>query len=167
MAKGSILHANQEGVEVLRFVGDIRYLLAPGLEDFLETVFTDPGLKGFVIDLRETLIIDSTNLGILARIAKRMQLRSAERVCIVSVREDINEVLDSLGFDEVFDIVESSKIGTNGSEELAPAAAGTAAMARTLLDAHRTLLNLNESNQALFQEVVSTLERNSAGVAKK
>jgi len=163
MARGRILHANHEGVEVLRFVGDIRYLLAPGLEGFLETVFTDPGLTGFVIDLRETLSIDSTNLGILARIAKRMQLRSGDRVSIVSIREDINEVLASLGFDEVFDIVDSSEIETSGTEELAPAAVGAAAMARTLLEAHRTLLNLNESNQALFQEVVSTLERNSAG----
>jgi len=162
MDDGRILHARHEGVEVLRFVGDIRYLLAPGLDRFLERVFANPDLKGFVIDLRDTVSIDSTNLGVLARIAKRMQLRSDNRVSIVSNRKDINEVLISLGFDEVFDIVESSAIDTGGAEELLPATSDAARMAQTLLAAHRTLMDLNEINQALFEEVVSTLERHLA-----
>jgi anti-anti-sigma factor len=79
MTDGSILHASHDGVEVLRFVGEIRYRLAPALDRYLESVFAKPGLAGFVIDLIETDSIDSTNLGILARIATHGSTRWASR----------------------------------------------------------------------------------------
>jgi len=159
MTDGSILHASHDGVEVLRFVGEIRYMLAPALDRYLESLFAEPGLAGFVIDLVETESIDSTNLGILARIAKRMEIRGGPRVSIVSNRVDINEVLFSMGLDEVFEIVASSSTGTDKGQELVQEEVDEAGMANTLLKAHRTLMSLNERNQELFREVVSTLEQ--------
>ncbi|MEN8108224.1 MAG: STAS domain-containing protein [Pseudomonadota bacterium] len=163
MNSGSILHANHEGVVVLRFVGDIRYMLAPALDRFLDGAFSEPGLAGFVIDLTGTDGIDSTCLGILARIAKRMEIHGRPRISIVSNRVEINEVLLSMGLDEVFEIVTSSVPETGNSQELAAGETDDATLARTLLKAHRTLMTLNEHNRELFREVVSTLERETAG----
>ena len=163
MIDGSILHANHDGVEILRFVGEIRYLLAPALDRYLESVFAEPGLAGFVIDLIETDSIDSTNLGILARIAKRMEVCGGPRVRIVSNRVDINDVLLSMDLDEVFEIVASSTTGTDNGQELPQEELDEASMTNTLLKAHRTLMSLNERNQEVFREVVSTLEQEIAG----
>ncbi len=163
MTTGTILHASHAGVEVLRFIGEIRYMLAPALDRYLESLFAEPGLAGFVIDLSETEMIDSTNLGVLAGIAKRMEVRGGPRVTLVSNRADINEVLVSMGLDEVFEIVASSVTGADQDHELLPENVDRASAARTLLKAHRTLMSLNEANQALFEEVVSTLEREPGG----
>ena len=163
MTAGSILHASHDGVEVLRFVGEIRYLLAPALDRYLDSVFAESDLAGLVIDLTETDSIDSTSLGILARIAKRMEVRGGPRVSIVSNRADINEVLLSMGLDEVFEIVANSSSGTDNGQELLQEEIDEASMASTLLKAHRTLMSLNERNRELFREVVSTLEREIAG----
>jgi len=83
-----------------------------------------------------------------------------EEFCTPGTRE--SKSYASLGFDEVFDIVESSAIDTDEAEELLPATSDAARIARTLLAAHRTLLDLNEANRALFEEVVSTLEQERA-----
>ena len=76
---------------------------------------------------------------------------------------DINEVLLSMGLDEVFEIVASSTTGTNKGQELVQGEVDEASMANTLLKAHRTLMSLNERNQELFREVVSSLEQEIAG----
>ena len=163
MSNGKILHANHDGIEVLRFVGEIRYMLAPALDRYLDSVFAEPRFAGLVIDLVETDSIDSTNLGILARIAIRMEVRGGPRVSIVSNRMDINEVLLSMGLDEVFEIVARSKTGADNDQELVQEEVDEASMANTLLKAHRTLMSLNEHNQELFREVVSSLEQEIAG----
>ncbi len=108
MDNGNVLHARHGDVHVLRFIGDIRYTLSPSLERFLEVIFAGPKPAGFIIDLTETDSIDSTNLGLLARIANRMQALRAPRITVVSNRADINSVLTSMALDEVFDIVEDT-----------------------------------------------------------
>ncbi|MGB5179284.1 MAG: STAS domain-containing protein, partial [Gammaproteobacteria bacterium] len=73
MDNGNVLHASHDDVHVLRFIGDIRYPLSPSIDRYLEQIFAGPKPAGFVIDLTETDSIDSTNLGLLARLATRMQ----------------------------------------------------------------------------------------------
>jgi anti-anti-sigma factor len=163
MSNGRILYATHEGVVVLRFIGEIRYTTGPALENFVESAFTESGPKGFVIDLTDTRSIDSTNLGILARIAKRMQLRDGPRVSIVSSREEINEVLASMSFDEVFDIVASSMTEAGRMEELESKEPDAVTLAHTLLGAHRTLMSLSEYNADLFHDVVAALEQDTGG----
>jgi anti-anti-sigma factor len=162
MDSGKVLHACHEGVHVLRFIGDIRYNLSPSVERFLEGVYAGPLPAGFVIDLSETDSIDSTNLGLLVQIARWMQVHDAPRVTIVSVRDDINDLLTSMAFDEVFDIVTRTSMQTGNERELPPGNTDKAALAHTLLEAHRALMELSERNQEMFHDVVTALEKNAA-----
>ena len=73
MDNGKVLHASHDDIHVLRFIGDIRYTLSPSIDRFLKEIFSGSPPAGFVIDLTETDSIDSTNLGLLARIAKAMK----------------------------------------------------------------------------------------------
>ncbi|MGB5474339.1 MAG: STAS domain-containing protein [Gammaproteobacteria bacterium] len=160
MDNGNVLHARHDDVHVLRFIGDIRYTLSPSLERFLEGIFAGPTPAGFIIDLTETDSIDSTNLGLLARIANRMRGLRGPRVTVVSNRADINSVLTSMALDEVFDIVEDTGLEAGVSREVPQENADRETLARTLIDSHRALMDLSEHNREMFQDVVATLEKN-------
>jgi anti-anti-sigma factor len=163
MDDGNVLHASHDNIHVLRFIGDIRYPLSPSIERFLDGIFTGTEPAGFVIDLTETDSIDSTNLGLLARIARRMQSLDAQRVTIVSNRPDINSVLTSMALDEVFDIVENTDLDTGASQEVPQEDTGKETLARTLIDAHRALMDLSEHNREMFRDVVASLEKSGPG----
>jgi anti-anti-sigma factor len=162
MDNGNVLHACHNDVHVLRFIGDIRYTLSPSIDRFLEEIFTGPQPVSFVIDLTETDSIDSTNLGLLARLALRMQRLDAQRVTIVSNRADINSVLTSMALDEVFDIINDTGLETDAAQEVPQKNTDRETLARTLIDAHRALMDLNEHNREMFRDVVAALEKKGA-----
>ena len=163
MDNGNVLHASRDGIHVLRFIGDIRYTLSPSIDRYLDEIFTRAEPNGFVIDLTETDSIDSTNLGLLARLATRMQGLGARRVTIVSNRGDINAVLYSMALDEVFDIVEDTCLETDATQEVPQKNTDRETLERTLIDAHRALMDLNENNREMFRDVVTALEKNGTG----
>lgn len=159
MDSDKVLYACHGDVHVLRFIGDIRYTLSPSIEHFLEGIFSEREPAGFVIDLTETDSIDSTNLGLLARIAIRMQALGARRVTVVSNRPDINAVLTSMALDEVFDIVEDTGLPIDAAHELPRQDTDRETLSRTLIDAHRALMSLSAHNREMFQDVVASLEK--------
>jgi anti-anti-sigma factor len=165
MENGRILHAaSQDGIHVLRFVGDVRYTLGHSLDRFLDTLFAGPVPAGFVIDLTATDCIDSTNLGLLVRIAREMDNRGAPKVTLISNRQDINAVLTSMALDEVFDIVSrASPVPASPEREVPRSDADREALSRTLLKAHRALMELSEHNVETFRDVVAKLEETSRG----
>jgi anti-anti-sigma factor len=163
MDNAKILHASQNGIHVLRFVGDIRYTLGHTLDRFLDELFAGPTPEGFVIDLSATDCIDSTNLGLLVRIAREMDNHGAPRVTLISNRPDINAVLTSMALDEVFDIVSRVPAPIGGGQELPRRQADRESLSRTLLKAHRALMELNEHNEEVFRDVVAQLEQTEPG----
>lgn len=162
MDDGRVLHACQDRVHVLRFVGDIRYTLSPSIARYLEGIFAGPEPAGFVIDLTKTDSIDSTNLGLLVRVAKRMQALNDRRITIVSNRADINSVLTSMALDQVFDIVADSNLAPGPGQRIPHENTEREGLSRTLIDAHRALMELSEHNVELFRDVVASLEKNRA-----
>ena len=163
MDKGRVLHASHDDIHVLRFIGSIRYTLSPSIERFLDKLFDAGQPSGFAIDLTETDSIDSTNLGLIVGIARRMQAPEPRRVTIVSNREDINAILLSMALDEVFDIVEHTGLQTGEAEEVPQEASDRQALSRTLIAAHRALMEINERNREMFRDVVASLEKDRTG----
>jgi len=160
MDSGRVLHASRDNVHVLRFIGDIRYTLSPSIMRYLEGIFAGPEPAGFILDLTETDSIDSTNLGLLVRIAQRMQTLNDRRITIVSNRPDINSVLTSMALDEVFNIVEEGRLEAGAGRKIPHENTDKERMARTLIDAHYALMDLSEHNKGLFRDVVASLEKN-------
>ncbi len=162
MTEGRVLDAHIDDLHVLRFEGDIRYPLSPALDRFVTALFEELPQPSFVIDLTDTRTIDSTNLGLLARIAIRCRDRGAPRIIIVSSRHDINEVLLSMGFDEVFDIVEAAGAPLPEPSELPRRPNEEPSIALTMLEAHRSLMELSAHNREQFRDVVELLEQELA-----
>jgi anti-anti-sigma factor len=163
MENGKILHASQDGIHVLRFVGDIRYTLGHTLDRYIDSLFAGPPPAGFVIDLTAADCIDSTNLGLLVRIAREMDNQGAPRVTLLSDRPEINAVLTSMALDEVFDIVARASVPAADERELPRKAMDRDTLSRTLLKAHRALMELSEHNAETFRDVVAKLEQTPSG----
>jgi len=163
MNSGRVLYASHDNVHVLRFIGEIRYTLSPSIDNFLEGIFATTTPAGFVIDLGETDSIDSTNLGLLARLARRMQGLDAGRITVVSNRDEINSVLYSMALDEVFDIVPSTSLGADAEQEIPHQDADRETLSKTLIEAHRALMELSEHNRETFQDVVASLDKSHSG----
>jgi anti-anti-sigma factor len=157
-----IQHASHDGVHALRLKGEIRYPLSPSFDRFLQRLFAGPAPKGFVVDLTETTVIDSTNLGLLARIAKGMDRAGGPKPVLISNQEDINEVIVSMGFDEVFMLVDTPEPLPEPGHVVPLRETDAQTLARTILEAHRTLMDLNERNRDVFQSVVALLEQQGA-----
>lgn len=182
MPDGRITHAERDGLHVLRYYGRVNYTLAPAIERFVEPFFGDHPLRGIVFDLRDATLLDSTNLGLLARMADRARRTHEARCMIVSNNEDIDDVLFSMGFEETFDIVHDVEPGdgqgdgpiqertaraldsaTEAETEIEISEPSQDELRRTMLEAHRALCALNERDRAEFQDVVSMLEAEAAG----
>ena len=99
MTLGHVTHAQKEGVHVLRYFGTVNFLLAPGIQSFVDHLIDDGGVSGLVFDLSSANSLDSTNLGLMARVNERLVNNGAANSVIISGNEDIDVVLRSMGFD--------------------------------------------------------------------
>ncbi|MDH2436511.1 STAS domain-containing protein [Pokkaliibacter sp. MBI-7] len=159
MHSGKILVAKQSGAYILKFQGDVRLTLCASLDHFLESMFSDPDFKTVLIDLTETEGIDSTSLGLLAKISVKMQQQFHLLPTILSVNEDITRILLSMGFDKVFILIREYSSGNASLLKEVPEILGSEEdVKNTVLNAHKTLMDLNEQNRATFSELVSSLE---------
>ncbi len=158
MTAGKIQFAESEGTYVLKFIGDVRLTLCAALDAYIEKIFKALSFKAIIIDLTETHNIDSTSLGLLAKLSILSQERIGQLPTLVSTHEDMNRLLQSMGFDQIFNIM-AKTTPTDAELKDLPVQLITEDRVRDrVLEAHRILMNLNEHNRAAFTDLVSTLE---------
>lgn len=158
MVEGRILHGARDGVQVLIYSGDIRYTFSLALDAYLQRLLRQRDLKGFVVDLTEARSIDSTHLGILARLARAMQRLGLPKVTLISSRPAINEVLEGVGFDRVFRILPHRWTPPDSMQEIPRIAVDTRSMRDLLLASHRELMAMSRDNHNQFKDVVKAFE---------
>ena len=164
MTVGTVLYAKHNHTYILKFVGDIRYTISYSLDQFLRQLFERYDYDAITIDLTETTSIDSTSLGLLAKVANFTRRRFGRKPPLYSNNSDVNRVLDSMGLDDVFEL-HCEPCEDNDSldaEQLEVSEADTKDMARTILDAHCTLRDLNEKNRIEFRDIVGILRQQQA-----
>jgi anti-anti-sigma factor len=157
MDKGNVFYAEQDGTCVFRLQGAINYRVANALDRFLDDTFATSRFRQVLVDLGELESIDSTGLGLLAKIANIARRRDGSRPLLFSSQPDINTLLSSICLDAAFILCEripdleagtALPIGEPSDRELA----------ETVLAAHRRLCEMNEGNRAMFQNVVDAFE---------
>ncbi|ANG63621.1 hypothetical protein A8C75_14810 [Marinobacterium aestuarii] len=158
MATGTIFYARHERTYVLKLVGELRYTLSESFNAFLERLFKQQDFDNILIDLTETESIDSTMLGLLAKIASFMHARFDSKAVLVCNNPDINQLLDSLGFYGIFTICEQGPEDAAPLQQLSADTTSADAMAATILEAHRILSEVNDSNKALFRDLIDALQ---------
>jgi anti-anti-sigma factor len=158
MLSGRILYAVHDGPYVIKFAGDVRVPLCASLEGFLDRMFGDAELSAVLIDLTETVAIDSTALGLIAKIAVFLRQRLDKKPVILSTNPDVNRILGSMGFDRVFLILEKAPAPEGTLDELPFNEPSQQELTRHVIEAHRVLMSLNEQNKATFRDLVAALE---------
>lgn len=155
---GKILFAEQDGVHVLKFIGDVRLTLGPTIATFLEKLGSCDHFQSMIIDLSETETIDSTALGLIAKIAICTREEFASATSIVSPREDITRVLSSMAMEQVCVVTGEVVSDASDLRELPTEITSEEAMRDQVLDAHKTLMALDDQNCDKFQDLVEALE---------
>ena len=158
MAGGRILVGSHDGVYVMLFEGDVRLTLCTAVDVYLENMFHDREFKSVLVDLSATASIDSTSLGLLAKLSIQADKIFGYTPTLVSTNPDVTRILWSMGFDDVFHIVEEPLAYSEQLGELPPLPADQEDVRQRVLEAHRTLMEMNDTNREAFQDLVATLE---------
>jgi anti-anti-sigma factor len=162
MQNGEYLYSWHNDACVIKLTGSLSYAESGDFACFIDKLFESTPPPAIVIDLSETSSLDSTNLGLLAKIARTTLEQDKQKTVMISPKPDINRVLKSMGFDKVFTIVQDSYISPNPQEKpskIPNKEMSEHELARTVLESHRTLMELNENNRETFKNVVQFLER--------
>ena len=158
MTTGKIQFAESEGTFVLKFVGDVRLTLCAALDAYIEKIFSVLTFNAIIIDLTEADGIDSTSLGLLAKLSILSKQKVGFLPTLVSDQDDMNRLLQSMGFDQVFNIVSQLTPTDAELKDLPGQMLSEELVKDKVLEAYRILMNLNEHNRAAFRDLVSALE---------
>ncbi|MCO3149971.1 STAS domain-containing protein [Pseudomonas aeruginosa] len=159
MSTGKIQFAEQNGSFVLKFVGEVRLTLCSALDSTIEKIFAALNFSAIIIDLTETQSIDSTTLGLLAKLSILSRQKIGLLPTLVTTNPDITRLLQSMGFDQVFNIVDRPIPCPECLSDLPPQDQSEDVVRDKVLEAHRILMGLNESSREAFHDLVSALER--------
>lgn len=164
MSTGRVLMANKTGSYVVKLTGDVRMTLCTTLDNCLTKMVEDPLFTSVVVDLTEAEGIDSTSLGMLAKVSRMATPLMGRVPTLVSCRADITRIVETMGFrDRVFVIVSKADLEQDVRlDEEGPLPAGETEMRERVLEAHKILMSLNEHNRQVFRELVECIESQPA-----
>jgi len=158
MNSGKILVAKVNNVPILKFIGDVRVLMSGVLENYFSSLYTSAILDRMIIDMTETEGIDSTALGLLAKMAIQLRNRFNVSPTIVSTNPDITRILKGMSFDLIFNIVDEPYNREASFDELSRVDENEDEIRKKVIEAHQTLMALSEDNRIEFQDLVSALK---------
>jgi anti-anti-sigma factor len=152
---------------VLKLVGQIRYTLARRLRAFVDDVIAQAGCDAVFIDLREVDFIDSTGLGMVARIGRLTLESLGRRAAILVAPGDVEVTLRSAGFDELFVMLAELPYDPGVDLREIPLADFATShdnqLGHVILDAHRDLAAISEESRETFRQVIDSLEADLEG----
>ena len=159
---------NHEGVYVLRFEGDVRLTVSGTFDRYLDAMFADPRFVSVLVDLSAAVAIDSTSLGVLAKLSIAVQKKYQQLPLLVCNAQDILRILQSMGFEDVFVIVSDAQALRQQLAELPLANdLDEEEMRLRVIEAHETLMGLNEQNAVTFRSLVEALQAESSATVSR
>jgi len=126
----------------------------------------DQGHDRVVIDLTECPIMDSTFVGVLAGLRRRARdgasKHSRPDIEILNPNQRVTDLLDNLGIANLFTIhrgeAPEHTCAPSFEEDTQTSLVRRHELSQTCLEAHRTLMELNERNVSKFKDVTRFLE---------
>jgi len=159
MPDGRILAAHHHGAYVIRFVGDVRLTLCTTIDDYFQHMFDDPEFASVWVDLCQAEGLDSTTLGLLAKLALEVKKRYGFEPAIYSCEPGINRLLKSVGFDDLFQLHEESCDNPEDIAEVPTVEGSEESVKQKVIEAHRVLMDLSDENRDRFRDLMTVLER--------
>lgn len=162
MINGQILVAYQNGDNVIRMLGDVRLTLCISFDNFIAQMFDARPFKSVIFDLREATCIDSTTLGLMAKIAITSRKFGFKKPLVLTANPSINRLLETMGFNDIFEMVSEAKLPSNLETILDATSCENVDEEQVrcrVIEAHKILMQLNSSNLSQFKALVDALEK--------
>ncbi|WP_193165093.1 STAS domain-containing protein [Microbulbifer hainanensis] len=166
MQSGQIMVGAHEGVYVIKLVGDVRLNLCTSFDDFIDNMFAHDDFTDVVFDLHGAEGVDSTTLGLMAKIAIRALDRGCQKPLALSADKGIRHLLDAMGFDALIEVSDERRDFATETKPLKCKTPDECAAREKVLEAHRVLMSMNEHNAETFRDLVHTLERECTPMEK-
>ena len=160
MEKGEVFISEKDGITFIRAKGNASFVCAPPLRELAKKLAAEP-FGGLKVDLEECTWMDSTFMGILAMLG----LRAKKIGAVISVHyagQQNTELLCGLGLKKLFLFVDTCSdldgcpLPVANGEQPKPTAENHA---RTVLEAHETLMDVDEGNVKKFDKVVDLVRK--------
>jgi len=161
MSKGNIQFATSNNTYLLKLSGEVKITLGSTLNEILDRILGSDGFTSILIDLEEVESIDSTSLGLLAKLSVQTKQQFGFIPTIFAPNEDINYILVSIGFSNVFNIVSHSLKDNNLTSNLSSIQHHDMIPRNKVLSAHKELIKLNKPNKTKFRNLIKVLEDES------
>lgn len=158
MSDCRISAANQQGVHLLRLEGDVRLTMCTALDEYCERIFNDSEFASVAVDVTHATGLDSTVLGMLAKLAINTKERFGFKPRLYSTNAGIDRLLNAMGFAQLFELYDQVNNESLAAEPLPLALATEEQVREKVIEAHRTLMSMSVENQAAFEDLVRTLE---------
>lgn len=160
MNSGKILVSDQLGNHLLKFTGDVRVTLCGTLSRYIETIFGTKNVKRVVVDMLEAEGLDSTTLGLLAKLGLHCREQYGLNIEIFCQNSSILRTLESMSFDEIFDIFDQlpDLEAIENLQEIDAQNLPIDEIREQVLEAHKILVQLSADNQQEFKDLIKALE---------
>ncbi len=158
MNPGQILVADHQGVYVIKLLGDVRLNFCISFDQFIDAMLADTLLTSILFDLADAEAVDSTTLGLMAKISLLSQEKRNIKPLILATNSSIRRVLHSMGFADIFLIVDQLDLSLTPSKSLCCDSQNAPVIKERVIEAHKILMSLNEQNAETFKNLVNMLE---------
>lgn len=160
-SSGQILVAEHQGVQIIRMVGDVRLTLCVSFNNHIESLFNKNDFCTIVFDLSQAEGLDSTTLGLIAKIAVKTEAVKNIQPTVFCTSPDILKLLTSMCIDTVCSIIDTPPLDYCSTESFATLNAGDNQenlVKEKVLEAHCVLMGLSETNRETFKDLVQALD---------
>ena len=151
---------------VIRIEGRGSFKTSPPMKQFIQRVMESKSANRILVDMADCSGMDSTFMGVLAGLSYHIKDNSGFTLKLTNLSEKNQKLLTTLGVDRVVNYSLSSTCEEqelmagpcDEAQTLEPDSADTLNTAKTTLEAHETLVNINPENLVKFKSVIELLQ---------
>lgn len=142
----------------IKLSGELRYNWSSGFNAFIEELFKRNDYENIIVDISDVTYLDSTNIGLIAQIARYVIDNFSHKLAVIVQGEEIKKLLLDMGFSEICNFIPKEEEVDHDMKSINTESKSKNELGRMLLEAHRTLMEINENNEKKFKNVVEMLE---------
>ena len=161
MSEGKILVSDKDGNYLIKFSGDVRVNLCGSLNHHMAAIFGSTDVQHVVIDMLEAECVDSTTLGLIAKLALHCRKEYNINMQLFCQNPSILRTLDCMSFDEIIDICQEVPDIDADLHAIETVNSDIDEVRRQVLEAHKLLTQLSPDSSKEFTDLIRALESGS------
>jgi len=161
LSTGKILVSDKDGNYLIKFSGDVRVNLCGSLNHHMAAIFGSTDVQHVVIDMLEAECVDSTTLGLIAKLALHCRKEYNINMQLFCQNPSILLTLDCMSFDEIIDICQEVPDIDADLHAIETVNSDIDEVRRQVLEAHKLLTQLSPDSSKEFTDLIRALESGS------